>query len=103
MRFAAISLTALLAGCAGKLPAPTEADALRASAQFPGTTVADLGRGRNLYVERCASCHALVKPQQKSPAEWPKFVKEMDDRAKLGPNVSAEILRYLVVASAAPR
>jgi hypothetical protein len=102
-RFAPIALGALLAGCAGQLPPPTEADALRAATQFPGTTVGDLSRGRKLYVERCSACHALVRPEQKSPQEWPKLVQEMDERAKLGAQVSAEITRYLVVASAAPR
>jgi hypothetical protein len=101
-KLAALSLL-FLAGCAGQLPPPSEADALRASARYPGTTVADLARGRKMYVERCSGCHALVRPDRKGPDEWPKLVAEMTDRAKLNEDVAQEILRYLVVASGAPR
>lgn len=90
-------------GCAGQLPPPTEADALRASARYPGTTVADLTEGRRLYVERCSGCHALVRPQAKGPDEWPKLVAEMTERAKLPEATAQQIVRYLVVASGAPR
>jgi hypothetical protein len=97
-------LLSLLAGaCAGQLPPPSEADALRASARYPGTTVADLARGRTLYVEHCSGCHALVRPAIKQPDDWPKLVAEMTDRAKLDERTAQEILRYLVVASGAPR
>ncbi|HXU83510.1 MAG TPA: cytochrome c [Polyangia bacterium] len=90
-------------GCAGQLPPPSEADALRASSRYPGTTVADLTRGRKLYVEHCSGCHALVRPQTKGPDEWPKLVAEMTERAKLPEATAQEIVRYLVVASGAPR
>jgi hypothetical protein len=102
-RLAALSLLVLSSGCAGRLPPPTEADALRASSRYPGTTVADLTRGRRMYVERCSGCHALVSPAQKGPDEWPKFVAEMTERAKLSEGSANEILRYLVTASGAPR
>jgi mono/diheme cytochrome c family protein len=101
-KLAAVSLL-LLAGCAGQLPPPTDADALRASARYPGTTVADLARGRQMYVEHCSGCHALVRPDRKGPDEWPKLVAEMTDRAKLSDDIAQEILRYLVTASGAPR
>jgi len=101
-KLAAVALL-LLAGCAGQLPPPTDADALRASARYPGTTVAALAHGRQMYIERCSGCHALVRPHQKGPDEWPKLVAEMTDRAKLSDDVAQEILRYLVTASSAPR
>jgi mono/diheme cytochrome c family protein len=97
-------LTALLlAGCAAQLPPPTEADALRGSALYPGLTLGDLAQGRQRYVQHCSGCHALVRPEQKSAAEWPKMVVEMKERAKLSDAETAEIARYLVVASSAPR
>jgi hypothetical protein len=101
-KLAAFSLL-LAVGCAGQLPPPTEADALRASARYPGTTVTDLAHGRRMYVERCSGCHALVRPHTKGPDEWPKFVAEMTERAKLDPGAAQEIVRYLVVTSGAPR
>jgi len=100
-RLALLSLLAV--GCAGQLPPPTEADVLRASTRYPGVTVADLTRGRKLYVQHCSGCHALVRPQTKAPDEWPKLVAEMTERAKLDQPTVQEIVRYLVVASGAPR
>jgi mono/diheme cytochrome c family protein len=96
-------LLSLLAGCAGQLPPPTEADAIRGSARYPGTTVSDLARGRQLYIEHCSGCHALVRPAAKKPDDWPKLVSEMTVRAKLSDSTAQEILRYLVVAAGAPR
>jgi hypothetical protein len=101
MRSALLLLLAL--GCAGQLPPPTEADALRASARFPGTTLAHLTHGRKMYIERCSGCHALPQPHQKSPDDWPKLVDEMKERSRMSDGTAAEISRYLVVASAAPR
>jgi mono/diheme cytochrome c family protein len=98
-----VTALALLGACAGQLPPPTEADALRARAQFPGTTVEELTRGRKLYVAHCSGCHALVPPHDKAPDQWPKLLEEMKARAKLKEDTAAEILRYLVVASGAPR
>src|SRR2546430_954560 len=51
-----------LAGCASQLPPPNDADALRASAQWPGTTVAALARGRTAYADHCSACHAPYPP-----------------------------------------
>ena len=99
----AASLFLLAVGCAGRLPPPTEADALRASERFPGTTVAHLAQGQKLYVERCSSCHALPQPRQKAPDAWPRLVDEMKERSRMSDATAAEISRYLVVASAAPR
>ena len=93
----------LAAGCAGRIPPPTEADALRASVQWPGTTVQALAHGRQLYIEHCSGCHALYRPEQKPPEAWPKIVKEMTGRARLTEAKVEEISRYLMVAAAAPR
>jgi mono/diheme cytochrome c family protein len=98
----ALGALALGAACAGQIPPPTEADALRASAQFPGTTVAALIRGRSLYIEHCSGCHSLFSPRSQPPAVWPKIVHEMAVRSKLDDATAAELARYLVVASTAP-
>jgi len=100
---AALAILLLAAGCAGRLPPPTEADALRASARFPGTTLAQLAHGQKLYIDRCSSCHALPHPQQKRPDDWPRMVDEMKERSRMSDTVASEISRYLVVAAAAPR
>jgi cytochrome c1 len=102
--FAGALAAALLgAGCAGQLPPPTAADALRASAQWPGTSVDELARGRKLYIEHCSGCHALYRPTDRPAEVWPKVVREMTVRSKLTDDKASEITRYLVVASGAPR
>ena len=98
-RLFAMVLLALAAGCAGQLPPPTEADALRASAQWPGTTVATLARGRSLYIGHCSGCHSLHRPTSQPPGAWPKIVHEMVKRSKLDGAKTDEVIRYLVVAS----
>ncbi|HTA18595.1 MAG TPA: cytochrome c [Polyangia bacterium] len=96
--FAAI-VAGALAGCAGRLPEPSAADAARAAQHWPGTTVSDLHRGRDRYVQSCSSCHGLIDPHQFEAGRWPGFVKEMSGRMQLTPNDVADLTRYLVVAS----
>jgi hypothetical protein len=89
-------------GCAPIL-VPTEADAVRASVEWPGTTVAALTAGRRLYVQRCSGCHALYRPESRPPTAWPKIVRDMAVRSKLTEAMAQDITRYLVVAAGAPR
>jgi mono/diheme cytochrome c family protein len=91
-----------LAGCAAQLPLLGEADAARASQRWPGTTVADLQRGRELYVNHCSSCHTLYRPQDLPADKWRTLVGEMQVRAKLAPEQAETISRYLVAAAEAP-
>ncbi len=99
---ACVALVAAAAGCAARLPPPTEADALRASVRWPGTTVAELARGRSLYIDHCSGCHALHRPTELPPSAWPRIVGEMEERSRLDPVTAAAMIRYLVVAAGAP-
>jgi len=90
-------LALVLAGCAPALPQPQPADARAAQVAFPGTTEADLERGRTAYVRRCAACHILHRPNELPAARWPAVVVEMTERAKLSSAEAADITRYLVV------
>jgi hypothetical protein len=107
LRAAALSVGVLalgaVSGCAQRLPEPSAADAARAASQFPGTTVDDLHRGRQRYVQACSSCHGLVDPRRFPSERWPGFVKEMSSRLSLSSTDLADLTRYLVVASEAPR
>jgi hypothetical protein len=88
-----------LSGCAARLPEPNVADAARAAKVWPGTTVSDLHRGKQQYVQRCSGCHGLIDPHQFQAGRWPGFVKEMSGRLQLSGNDLADLTRYLVVAA----
>jgi mono/diheme cytochrome c family protein len=90
-------------GCAGQLRAPTPVEATIASSHWPGTTVADLERGRGLYLERCSSCHAVYRPEAYPAEKWQGFVEEMVDRAKLAPPQARDVIRYLAAAAESAR
>ena len=95
-------LGVVFAACAARLPEPNAADAERAAKVWPGTTVTDLHRGKQQYVERCAGCHGLIDPHQFQAGRWPGFVKEMSKRLEISGSEVADLTRYLVVAAESP-
>ena len=96
-------LGAGVVGCAARLPEPNAADAMRAERLWPGTTVSDLHRGKQRYVQACSGCHGLIDPRQFDSGRWPAFVKEMSGKMQLSSAEVADLTRYLVVASESPR
>jgi hypothetical protein len=96
----AVAVATLASACAGtQLPAPTAADALRASRDWPGTTLASLSEGRTAYLEHCASCHAPFAPSAKRAEQWPGLVNEMAVRSKLDRAQADAVIRYLVTTA----
>jgi hypothetical protein len=102
-RFLVPSLLALaalgLGACATAIPAPSVADATRASLQWPGTTVEALARGRSTYLDRCTSCHSAHRPDTQPPQAWRKIVEEMATRCKMDHDSTEDVIRYLVAAA----
>ena len=98
-----LTAAALAAACSAALDHPTEQDAEWASTRWPATSLADLDRGRALYVDRCAGCHNLHLPVEHSPQEWESYVAYMVANAKLTPEEQTAIARYLCAASARAR
>jgi cytochrome c1 len=98
--FAGLALVAV--GCASHLPEPGAADAMRAARLWPGTTVDDLHRGKQRYVQACSGCHGLFDPHEFASGRWPGFVKEMSGKLQLTSDELADLTRYLVVASESP-
>jgi hypothetical protein len=82
------------------VPAVSPADAKRADAQWPGTTVAQLETGRSLYLERCSSCHLPPSPSSLPPEHWPAQVEEMQERAGLDKDQAILVERYLITMAA---
>ena len=89
------SLVGVVACGAGAAPEPRQADVVRIEDQFPGTTLADLERGRSVYLSRCTSCHAPVTPASIPAQRWPHEVQEMSERAHLGTDEPL-VVKYLV-------
>jgi len=50
-------------------------------------------------VENCSGCHALPRPEKKTPNEWPQIVDEMAAEAKLDVVQSELIAQFLVTMS----
>lgn len=92
----------LFLGCAGSIPEPGEKQAVHAEARWPGTGLADLQRGRGLYVERCSGCHSLHRPSEYRADQWPLILKDMAPKAKIDAAHSDSILRYLLAMVEAP-
>ena len=92
-------LGALLLGVvacgASVTPVPVQADLARIENRYPGTTLAELEKGRSVYLSRCTSCHAPVAPGSIPAERWPREVSEMSERARLGEDESL-VVRYLV-------
>jgi hypothetical protein len=88
-----------LGACATTIPAPSLADATRASRQWPGTTVEALARGRSTYLDRCTSCHSAHRPDTQPAQAWPKIVEEMATRCKLDHGSTEDVIRYLVATA----
>ena len=88
-------LLSVVACGASATPAPVQADVARIENRFPGTTLAELEKGRSVYLSRCTSCHAPVAPRSISAERWPHEVREMSERARLGEDESL-VVRYLV-------
>ena len=91
-----LGIAAMTSSCSASVPLPTEADALRASQHWPGTTLAELERGRTLYLSKCTNCHGAVAPETIQPEVWPSRVAAMRVRAKLRDNDATLLMRFLV-------
>lgn len=93
---------AALAACATDVPRATPLDAERAARTRPGTTLADLERGRTTYLSKCTSCHRPIAPRSIAGDRWPQHVDEMRERAHLSAEEHDAIVLYLTTIAAAP-
>jgi len=89
------------AGCIPVAPQPTTAQLAAARASDPDLSLEDLQRGRDSYVKRCGSCHALRPPAERPPEAWPLEVQRMQTQhqVRLSADEQRDIVRYLRAAS----
>lgn len=104
-KYLVVLASVVLAGCfAAKKSIPTQADADRGAAKFPGYSLAELNEGKTLYETNCGTCHGLKKPTSEPESEWRRIVPIMVKKVnkdKLVLNARSEdlILRYVVTMS----
>lgn len=81
----------LVVACSSALYIPTSADADRA-----GSSTGQLMIGRNLYINKCGSCHNLHLPEQYTKKQWLKEMPEMQKKAKITEEESKQITSFLL-------
>jgi len=96
----AIALALALGACAStSVREPTARDATWARSRWPGTTVASLKEGRELYVSKCSGCHALHTPARVVAEGWPERFIEMARDAHLTIAERDLVAHYLLAAA----
>lgn len=80
----------LLMSCASQLYVPLTS--------VNSISVKDLRKGRELYVNNCASCHQLYSPEKYSHNEWVTILNEMQSRAKISDTDKQLVYQYLINA-----
>ena len=65
--------------------------------------LAELERGRRLFVHRCIECHTLPPMWKYSRNDWPQIVNDMSHRASLKPEDREAVITYILAVRAAAR
>lgn len=86
----AIIIGGLLISCSSQLYVPTK--------NVNSVSVENLTKGRDLYVNNCASCHQLYMPNQYDATIWKRNLDEMQERAKITDDQKKLVFDYLVSA-----
>jgi hypothetical protein len=55
----------------------------------------ELLEGREIYINKCGSCHSLVIPEKYNAKDWNKLVEKMVPKAKLLGGEKHLVLKYL--------
>ena len=80
----------VLLACSSQLYIPAESSAT--------VSFVDLKKGRELYVNNCASCHQLYTPNKFSEKEWTENLNEMQPKAKITDEEKQLIYQYITNA-----
>jgi mono/diheme cytochrome c family protein len=59
-------------------------------------TLQELAIGRNLYTQRCGSCHTLYLPGHLNDAGWRTKLNEMQPKARIADAEKELILKYIL-------
>jgi hypothetical protein len=94
----------VLCACAGLIPAPGAGHVRWARSHGYPDDLAGLQEGRRLFVQKCDGCHALPRPKEYEPREWPAWMDSMrvvfrEEGFDFPPRQDSLIRNYLAVAS----
>lgn len=57
---------------------------------------AEIQQGKTLMEQRCIKCHSMKVVQDYSPERWEKILPKMSRKAKLSPQESSTLERYIL-------
>ncbi|GMV15215.1 MAG: hypothetical protein HS104_07760 [Polyangiaceae bacterium] len=86
----------LLSGCGGGAVTPAMLTA--AQKRWPDASEQSLGHGRDLFAQKCKTCHALPAPKDHSAEEWQKLMVKMGKLAELDASGREAVLRFVIAA-----
>lgn len=90
----------VVTGCfpaAGGIPEPVSpSDLARAQTHYPAVTDADLAQGRQLFIDRCGSCHNHPELQSHTKSEWAPIMDRMGRKADLSRAETTLALQFIV-------
>jgi hypothetical protein len=86
----------VLAGGCSKNAADTSSLYTPTSANVTANaTLQELQQGRALYISNCNSCHALVSPDNYTPAQWKSVLSSMTPRTSMSTSEVLLVTKYL--------
>lgn len=89
------------AGCLTieQMAPPVESLAPSATGAGPaGLDLAQLRRGRDIYLTGCASCHAVEPIDRYAHQEWLDIIPDMAEETRLDPAETADVRAYILAA-----
>lgn len=93
----------LLSSCKPMLTIPNDEDAVRAANKGIDISTGQLQQSRQLYINKCGSCHTLYLPNKYKGPMWEQVLNEMSQRAKLTEDEKKDLLTYLIIMSEKPK
>ena len=89
LRISGVVLLLSLGSCSSPLYTPVKEN-IPASAN-----IVDLKKGRELYINKCGSCHTLFLPAKYDRANWTGAVNNMQEKAQISDSEKNLIIDYL--------
>lgn len=96
-----IAILVFISGCAAtKNFVPAQESLSSMQQKVPGITLERANQGYALYKQKCAGCHPLHSPSEKTSIKWEKTLHEMFPKAKVTNEDEKQLIKdYLFALS----